>query len=144
MIYVQNEEEDLDFIESRMQTFTDYISHVTHMEIRMQRLRIEGIDGQEWRDQVQDMDQTRRMKHDAAMDAINQLNRLCKANGVDLFYEGEVDHEHRTEIGDEIEKIVHEYFKDREGARTLTREDLMDDFTEAVDSIPAEDAAMEK
>lgn len=42
---VKDEPEDLEFIESRVQAFTDYVSYVTWMETRIQRLNIEGIRG---------------------------------------------------------------------------------------------------
>lgn len=137
------EEDDMEFVESRMKTFTDYMSHVAWMETRIQRLQIEDVRGEEWRDQVQNLDSARRSKHDLAMDAINQLNRMSKMYNLEPFYDGPVDHEHRTEIGDVIGNIVNEYFEGRE-PRQLKKEDLVDDFTEAVDSIPAEEPEMTK
>lgn len=136
-------EDDLDFIESRMKTFTDYVGHVAWMETRMQRLRIEGIKGQEYRDEVQHLDSLRRSKHDVAIDAINQLNRMSKMNGLEPFYEGDMDNMHRSDIGDAIGDIVNEYFQGRDG-RTLKREDLMDDFTEAVENLPQDEPEIEK
>lgn len=137
------EEDDLEFIESRMKTFTDYVSHVAWMETRIQRLQIEGVTGQEWRDQVQDLDSTRRSRHDVAMDAINQLNRMSEMYNLEPFYDGPVDHEHRNNVGDVIGDIVNEYFKER-SVRELKKEDLMDDFTEAVESISTEEFEMTK
>lgn len=134
---VKNEPDDLNFVESRMNTFTDYVSHVAWMETRIQRLTIEGIDGQEWRDQVQSLDYARRSKHEVAMGAINQLNRLSEAVGLEPFYDGPVDHKHRNEVGDVIGAIVNEYFEGRAPGK-LKQNDLMDvaDFTDAVNSIP--------
>lgn len=140
----KDEPDDLDFIESRMSSFTDYMSHVQWMEVRMTRMNVEGVTGQEWRDQVENMDKSRRSKHNVAMDAINQLNRLSKAYGLEPFYDGEVDHEHRTEIGDVIGNIVDEYFKGR-SVGELKQEDLMgEDFAAAVESIPKEAGALEQ
>lgn len=141
----KNEPDDLDFIESRMSTFTDYMTHVAWMETRMQRLNIEGITGQEWRDQVQNMDASRRSKHNVAMDAINQLNRLSNAYGLEPFYDGVVDHEHRTEIGDVIGNIVNEYFQGRNVGQ-LKQQDLMaeDDFAAAVESIKETTGTLEQ
>lgn len=140
----KDEPDDLDFIESRMSSFTDYMSHVQWMEVRMTRMNVEGVTGQEWRDQVENMDKSRRSKHNVAMDAINQLNRLSKAYGLEPFYDGEVDHEHRTEIGDVIGNIVDEYFKGR-SVGELKQEDLMgEDFAAAVESIPEETGALEQ
>lgn len=134
---VKNEPDDLEFIESRMNTFTEYVSHVTWMETRIQRLNIEGVRGEEWRDAVEKLDSSRRSKHEVAMDAINQLNRLSKAVGLEPFYDGPVDHEHRTEVGDAIGNIVSEYFEGRSVGK-IKQTDLTadDDFTKAVNSIP--------
>ena len=35
---VKDDPDDLEFIESRMNMFTDYVAHVTWMEIRMQKI----------------------------------------------------------------------------------------------------------
>lgn len=134
---VKNDPDDLEFVESRMNAFTDYVTHVTWMEIRMQRLNAEGVQGQDWRDAVEQLDSSRRSKHEVAMGAISQLNRMCAAEGLEPFYEGPVDNEHRTQVGDVIGDIVNEYFAGRTVGR-LKQVDLMsvDDFTSAVDSIP--------
>lgn len=144
MMAAKDEPDDMEFIESRMKTFTDYVAHVNWMETRIQRLTIEGVDGQEWRDQVQNLDSMRRSKHNVAMDAITQLNRMSQIYGVAPFYEGTVDHEHRTNVGDVIGDIVNEYFKERD-VRQLTKEDLVaDKFADAVASISENSAAVER
>lgn len=142
---VKDEPDDLEFIESRMNAFTDYVGHVAWMETRIQRLTIEGVSGQEWRDAVEKLDSSRRSKHNVAMDSINQLNRLSKAVGLEPFYDGPVDHVHRTEVGDVIGDIVNEYFQGR-SAGQLKQKDLMgeDDFAQAVDSISGDNPGQEK
>lgn len=134
---VKDEPDDLEFVESRMTAFTDYVSHVAWMETRIQRLSIEGIRGQEYRDQIQSLDSHRRSKHEVAMGAINQLNRLSNAVGLEPFYDGPVDDAHRSQVGDVIGNIVSEYFEGRSVGQ-LKQKDLMDDddFTKAVESIP--------
>lgn len=142
---VKNEPDDLEFVESRMNAFTEYVSHVAWMETRIQRLTIEGVDGQEWRDAVQSLDYSRRSKHEVAMGAINQLNRLSKSLGLEPFYDGPVDHEHRNEVGDVIGAIVNEYFEGRATGK-LKQKDLMDeaDFADAVNSISETAAGLGK
>lgn len=132
---VKDKPNDLEFVETRMQAFTEYMSHTAWMETRIQRLTIEGVKGDEWRDQVQNLDRLKRDKHNVAMDAINQLNRLSRAVGLEPFYDGPVDHDHRNEVGDVIGSIVNEYFEGR-AVGPLKQEDLMGDFVSAVDSIP--------
>lgn len=132
----KDEPDDLEFVESRMKAFTDYVAHVSWMETRIQRLTIEGVAGDEWRDAVSSLDAQRRSKHNVAMDAINQLNRLSGIYGLEPFYKGPVDHEHRNDVGDAIGDIVNEYFQGR-SVQPLKQADLVgeDDFTKAVDSI---------
>ena len=138
---VKDDPDDLEFIESRMNAFTSYVSHVAWMETRIQRLTIEGIDGEAWRDAVQSLDSARRSKHNVAMDAINQLNRLSMSCGLPPFYEGPVDHEHRDAVGDVIGSIVNEYFEGRHVGQLRTA-DLMDaaDFADAVNALPEDPA----
>lgn len=125
LMEANKEEPDvLDFIESRVNSFVDYVAHVNFMEVRIQRLTIEGIDGEAWRDAVESLDHRRRDKHEVAMNAVNQLNRLCTASDLPLFYDGPVDHEHRNEVGDMIGQVVSEYFNDR-NTRPLTITDMM-------------------
>lgn len=107
------DENDLDFIESRVNKLVDYVSYVSFMETRIQRLSIEGINGEEWREKVQALDENRRSKHEVAMAAVTQLNRLSIAEGLESFYDGPVDHEHRNEVGDLCQAVCSEYFEGR-------------------------------
>ncbi len=136
---------DLEFIEERMKTFTDYVAHVAWMETRIQRLEIEEVRGDEWRDAVQSLDASRRSKHEVAMGSINQLNRMSTMHGLDPFYDGPVDHEHRNAVGDVIGQIVNEYFEGRSVGQ-LRQKDLLDEdsFAEAVEKIPGMDGSLGK
>lgn len=118
--------DDLDFIESRVNSLVDYVQYVSFMETRIQRLSIEGIMGEEWRDKVQSLDERRRSKHEVAMSAVTQLNRLSQAEGLELFYNGPVDHEHRNEVGDLCQAVCSEYFEGRH-LQPLKVSDLMED-----------------
>lgn len=136
----KNEKEDLDFIESRMEAFTEYQRHVVWMETRIQRIEMEGLRGEDYRNAVEPLDHARRSKHNVAMDAINQLNRMSQMYGLEPFYDGPVDHEHRNQVGDVIGDIVNEYFQGR-NIDTLKAKDLTEgekDFTDAVASIPGD------
>lgn len=142
---IKDEPDDLEFVESRMNAFTEYVSHVAWMETRIQRIEILELKGEDYRNAVEPLDHQRRSKHNVAMDAINQLNRLSKAMGLEPFYDGPVDHEHRNQIGDVIGNIVNEYFEGR-SVGPLKQSDLMDaeDFADAVESIPSDSAAVTK
>lgn len=71
----------LEFVESRVNTMIDYVQYVRFMEVRMQRIQIEGLIGEEWRDAMESLDHNRHSKHEVAIAAVNQLNRLSAAGG---------------------------------------------------------------
>lgn len=120
----KDDPEMLDFVESRVNSFVDYVGHVNYMETRIQRLEIEGIKGEKWRDAVSGLDSRRRDKHEVAMSAAAQLNRLAAASGLPPFYAGVIDHEHRMEVGDMCEAVVTEYFQGRH-TRPLSVDEIM-------------------
>lgn len=112
MTACKDDPDDLDFITSRVDKFREYVNHIAFMEIQMDRMRINDITGAEWRDKVQDLDKGRRICHDAAIAAVNQLNRLAEAEGVDPIYTGPDD---RTSIGEFCMAAVSDYFETRRG-----------------------------
>lgn len=137
----KDDPEILDFTESRVNSFVDYVQYVTFMDIRVQRMQAEGIRFEEWRDKVADMDSHRRSKHEVAISAVNQLNRLAAASGLPLFYEGIIDDAHRHEIGDMCQAVVDEYFEGRD-ARLLSVDNLMDngkDFAQEISKLSGQD-----
>lgn len=113
MTMYKEDPDDLDFIESRVNMFRDYVDCINFMEVKMQRMRIEGVLGEEWRDEAQALDDRRRSKHEVAIAAVNQLNRLSVAKGLAPLYDGPTDDTHRTAVGDFCGQIMGEYFNDR-------------------------------
>lgn len=101
------------FIEERVNKFIDYTAYVEKMEVHMQLMTARGIEGEEWRDNVQKMDESRRSKHENAISAVKQLNRLAEAYGIESFYEEPIDDEHRYEIGNLCKAVCTEYFDQR-------------------------------
>lgn len=131
----------LDFIESRVNSFVDYVGHVTYMETRIQRLTIQGVTGEAWRDAVQALDERRRDKHEVVLSAATQLNRLATASGLPLFYDGPIDNEHRNEVSDMCQNVINEYFNGRH-TKPLTISDMMSEedtnnFVAAVSELSA-------
>lgn len=131
----------LDFIESRVNSFVEYVGHVNYMETRIQRLTIQGVTGDEWRDAVSALDERRRDKHEMALSAATQLNRLATASGLPLFYDGPIDNEHRNEVGDLCQTVINEYFNGRH-TKPLTISDMMSEedtnnFVAAVSELSA-------
>ncbi len=124
----------LDFVEERVNSLIEYVKHVSFMETRIQRIEIEGIRGEEYRDIVSSLDERRRDKHESAMRAATQLNRIAAASGLEPFYDGPIDDQHRYIVGDMCAAVVNEYFEDRH-AKPLTLTDLMGNDEEFVSAV---------
>ena len=132
------------FIEERVNKMIDYTAYVAHMEIHMQYLTAMGVEGEEWRDNVMNMDKARRSRHEVALGAVNQLNRLADSFGMEPFYEGIVDNEHRYEVGDLCRDVCVEYFDGRspqplKAAEMMAEDGNAADFASSVEQL-SEDA----
>lgn len=102
----------LDFIEMNVKDIIEYPSFVAYAEVRMQRVSVEGLRGEDYREVVSELDTLRKSKHDVAIGAINQFNRLSESSGLAPFYEGDMS---RWAIGDLCGDITMEYFGERSG-----------------------------
>lgn len=129
----------LEFVESRVNTMIDYVQYVSFMEVRMQRIQIEGLIGEEWRDAMESLDHNRHSKHEVAIAAVNQLNRLSAAGGLEPFYDEPADNEHRYDIGNLCQAVVDEYFAGRDPQKLeLSRMQGENDFKDAVEKLSQE------
>lgn len=74
-------EDDLDSLEKWINSFPDYFNSVVNMQSKMSIYLIR-YEGEEYRDRVHALDQTRRDKHILAAQAINKINRSAKSYGM--------------------------------------------------------------
>lgn len=134
----------LEFIESRVNSFIDYVQYVSFAENRMVRLKAEGVRFEDWRDATASLDESRHHKHEVVIGAVRQLNRLSESCGLEVFYGGPTDDAHRYEVGSMCKQIVNEYFDDRDMAKSLAISQLAgDDFAMEVDKLSEAAKAME-
>ena len=131
------------FIEERVNKMIDYTAYVAHMETHMQYLKAMGIEGEEWRDNVMNMDKARRSRHEVALGAVTQLNRLADSFGMEPFYEGVVDNEHRYEVGDLCRDVCVEYFDARsphplKANEMMAEDEKAADFASSVEQLSAD------
>ena len=120
----REEPDILDFVEERVNSFVEYVNYTSFMETRVLRMRIEGVEGEQWRTAVEDMDHRKRDKHEVVLAAATQLNRLATSANLPPFYDGPIDHEHRTQVGDMCLAVVTEYFENR-NTKQLNVSDLL-------------------
>lgn len=103
--------EDIDlveFIKEDMNCYRDYVNQVVETEIIIPVLRFKVDDVKDYQERVMRLDQIRRIKHERAIDACNQLNRISEKLGLPLFYEGDI--QNRYAIADFCLEVVNELF----------------------------------
>lgn len=100
------EEDDWEFWEKTFLCFIEYVNIVVRMEtlIPIWRFRFEGDD---LRSRIMDIDNTRRVKHEAMLTNVDILNRQCEKYGIERFIESTED---RYEVAELAGHIVGEVY----------------------------------
>ena len=84
----ETERDDYDFVLKRMLIFSDYVNQVYKMQIEMSVVH-DRLSGDDVPAKIQEVDRKRRGLHDQAIDAVNQLNRLCGSYNVEPLFDGD-------------------------------------------------------
>ena len=86
------------------------MAYVYKMESLRPILKIKlGID--EYKNEVEEVDEKRTRIHNAAIAATKVINRLCESNDLSLFFEGNIDD--RVEVAEFIKNVVKNVFENR-------------------------------
>ena len=116
------------FVEDGMHHFVNYVNRVCAMDASLQVLKFTAQDTEEYQYKMQNLDSLRTSAHDAAISAINSIDRLCMKLGVTPIYGGSQD---RVCIGDFCGEFVNEYFNNRSG-RIIERKEVTRVFEESM------------
>ena len=100
----------LAFLERSMSKLPDYVTTVFNMEVAMQTLRFR-LEPEDYRAKVMELDHSRKIAHDCAIDALNCINRMCEKSSAELFFAG--DSSDRYEVAEFCGKVVEEIFGER-------------------------------
>lgn len=108
--------EVIDFVISRLDTFPAYFDAVYKDVLSLESdtmLRNSGlIDQEQFAFRRESIDATRKMKHDVAISACNQINRQCDAYGVPhICPDIDMDHLDRTMVADFIGTFVYNTYE---------------------------------
>lgn len=104
----------LEFITDNMSRMENYVNAVYMQEVMIPQILV-LYDGEEQRDRLQTLDNTRRIKHDAAVAAVAQLNRLAQQSGIEPMFDG--DAEDRYQIANFCIQVVSTFFKNGQPTR---------------------------
>ena len=102
-------DEACEFLEKRLISFPDYANVVIREQICLPMWRLR-LDPEDFRINVQEIDRQRRDYHEAAIDAVNILNRLCAAIEVEPF--SDIDTTDRHAVADMVGDFVIELYRE--------------------------------
>lgn len=110
----EHNDDYMEFIMHELDSIPTYHNQVVSMEVQQQfqRFRLEGEDYREW---LQNEDITRKRYHEKMIDSICIINRFCETNGLTKFYPGKLDEVNRYKDPDTrygIAKMAGEYCHD--------------------------------
>ena len=100
------QEDDWEFWELTFLAFLIYVNTVVRMQVLLPIYQYR-YDGQEYRDRVMNLDQTRRNAHESLIASLNIINRNCKKYGVEPFSGDDLT---REEVGELAGNYVGEIF----------------------------------
>lgn len=100
-------EDALSFMGDQFDTFIDYANTVIRQQVMIPIWRT-MYDGQDLRDKLESIDQTRRIEHDAAIGGVNILNRMADRLGLEPF--ADIDTSDRYAVADFIGTYVNEVY----------------------------------
>ena len=100
--------DERELIEDMISDAANYVKCVVIME--SQAHNFAGREGQDYRDTVTSADRTRHIQHNALIDAVNIVNRICACHNIEPIYQGDTVRRH---YGDFALELVTEIFADR-------------------------------
>lgn len=97
------------FIIERLSIIRDYVFSVLEMEMQLPILS-RTFNPTDYATKRNELDTKRHQKHDLAIDAVHQLNRICELNDYPVLYIGSNT---RRDIADFCFEIVESFYKER-------------------------------
>lgn len=92
-----------DVIEA-MQSLIDYAEYVARFNLNSKSLRArkDSMSIESYQSAFKEMDENRRIKHNAAIINLSMLNRICKIINIDSFYPGDPNVDDRGDVAESI------------------------------------------
>lgn len=98
----------LNFVTDRLQTFPNYVNSVITEQMTIPMIRFRVDDPEQQGQMRMQIDRNRRICHDAAIDSVNQLNRISVLHGLPVF--ADIDTKDRTAVQDFCGEYVNQVY----------------------------------
>lgn len=112
-----NADDAYDTMTDAMGSFVEYQNHVINMGVTQPTIHAR-YKGQKIRDKLEDLDKTRKIKHDAAIANASMLNRICDNYGVERIVP--IDTNDRYAVADFIGDFCTEVYEENKSGRKLS------------------------
>jgi len=108
---IKDDADKTSLVRDMVDSCANYVDTIVNVEnaINVYRFRVE--DPSELRVMIQQLDQTRRIVHNALISNVRIVDRLCKMEGVEPIFGG--SDEDRLAVAEFAKRVVDEYFEDR-------------------------------
>ena len=89
---------------NHLERLYEYASYVMKFENKMKMIQVTAFDTEDFQNRVKNLDEGRRLKHEAAISSLSVLNKIAERINVDCVYEGtiSIDPDYRGEIATAI------------------------------------------
>ena len=110
----KDDEQILQLIQTLINNFVKYQESCVQQSIFVHTSK-SLLSKEEYNNRYAELDKKRTVNHNACIDSIAIINRICSTSGLPPFYEGEVskDRPQRIAIADEIGKFVYDIYDAR-------------------------------
>ena len=102
--------ECLHMMEDLIESASDYVRRVNVLEIGLMVGKY-NKEGAEYREYIEKLDKQRSNAHNALINNVKIINRLCRKNNLQPIYQG--NEEERVEIAEFAQQVVEELFSTR-------------------------------
>ena len=106
----EDKKEDLEFVNERMLRFGEYIASIYRQQVELASITVRLSD-ENIPNAVMDLDGKRHRLHNAAIDGIHQLNRLCRRLETPVLFDG--DEDNRQAVAEFCMEAVQAFFDAR-------------------------------
>ena len=115
VLQYRDEEVMLEMLEDALRSFEEYHQAIYYLELKKQLYSMGAMEGREYRTLIEELDRGRTANHNAVLVQVNVLNRMAKAAGLPLFYEGVVSEErpYRREVANAVLEYVETVVRER-------------------------------
>lgn len=115
IVAFRDDSDMLELLEDALRSFQEYHAVIYTLELKKQLYSGGGLEANDYRVMVTELDRARTSHHNAVLVQVNVLNRMAKSQGLPPFYDGIVSEErpYRREVANAVLEYVQTIIESR-------------------------------